>query len=192
MKFRIPAPACDHGTMTSELSARTRSLAVATTEIERHVAGRGWDAEIAVFSLVRTSQILATSPQLAHELPAGAGEDPEHLTSIEQDGLPEAATLEDLLAQLAWPETVDGAAIVVERMVVPPEAEAQMPQDPEEGLAFLMAHPARQDVRIAVGVLRTGETWCALRSRANDSDDAVGGGPEAVPGLAQALSATLA
>ncbi|UFU03958.1 hypothetical protein LQF12_04985 [Ruania suaedae] len=178
--------------MTSELSARSRALAVATTEIERHVAARGWDAEIAVFSLVRTSEILATSPQLAHELPEGAGQDPEHLTSIEQDGLPAADALEELLAQLAWPETVDGAAIVVERMVVPPEAEAQMPTDPDEGLQFLLAHPDRQDVRIAVGVLRSGETWCALRSRANDSDDAIGGGPDAVPGLAQALAATLA
>ncbi|UFU05557.1 PPA1309 family protein [Ruania halotolerans] len=177
--------------MTSEISARTRALAVTCVEIERHVGTRGWDGPIAVFSLVRSAQIVAASPHLAQELPDGAAEDPEHLTSIEQDGLPEAETLEDLLAQLAWPETVDGAAIVVERMVVPPEAEAQMPTDPEEGLAYLMAHPDRQDMRIAVGVLRTGETWCALRSRANDSDDAVAGGPDAVPGLAQALASTL-
>ncbi|WP_089771538.1 PPA1309 family protein [Ruania alba] len=177
--------------MTSELNAATRALALATVEIERHVGTRGWDGPIAVFSLVRSSRIVATSPELADQLPEGAAEDPEHLTSIEQDGLPEADTLEDLLAQLAWPETVDGAAIVVERMVVPPEAEADMPSDPEEGLAYLMAHPERQDMRIAVGVLRSGDTWCALRSRANDSDDAVAGGPDAVPGLAEALASTL-
>src|SRR5690606_38694133 len=99
---------------------------------------------------------------------------PHHLTSIEQDGLPSADDLEQLLAQLAWPETVDGAAVVVERIVVPPEAAAEADAMTVEQL---MEHPQRQDVRIAVGVLRTGESWCALRTRAHDSDDAVGGSP---------------
>src|SRR5690606_16144264 len=156
------------------LSARQRALTAAVLDIERHVSSLGWDSPVLVFALVRTASALAAEPRLADELPDGAVDaaqsDPEHLTSVEQEGLPEAATLEELLAQLGWPDSVDGVAVVVERVVVPPEVEAEMPADPDEAVAYLSAHPARQDVRIAAGVLRTGESWCALRSRANDSD----------------------
>lgn len=177
-------------------SPRERALTDAVLDIERHVSSLGWDSPVLVFSLVRTAAALAVNPAVAAELPEGAEEsatlDPEHLLSIEQDGLPPADTLEELLAQLAWPAEVDGAAIVVERIVVPPEAETDMPSDPEEAVAYLEAHPDRQDVRIVAGVLRSGESWCALRSRGNDTDDAVGGSPDAVPGLVEALRATLA
>lgn len=176
--------------MTSADPARTRALAAAVTEIERHVAEDGWDAPVSVYSLVRTADLLSENPQLAEELPDGATGDPEHLTSIVQEGLPEAEELEELLAQLAWPETVDGAAIVIERIVLPPEAEEQVPTSAQEAAEYSRHHPDRQDVRIAVGVLRSGESWCALRSRSQDSDDSVGGGPTAVPGLVQALAAT--
>ncbi len=177
--------------MDSEHSARTAALAEAVREVERHVAAQGWDGPVVVYSLVRSADLVAASPEMAAELPAGAAGDPEHLTAIVQEGLPEADTLEDLLAQLAWPETVAGTAVVVERIVVPPEAEAGMPAEASDAVEYLLDHPDRQDVRIAAGVLRTGESWCALRSRANDSDDAVGGGPAAVPGLVEALAATL-
>src|SRR5665647_335866 len=85
-----------------------------------------------------------------------------------------------------------GAAVVVERVVLPPAAEEAMPVDPDEALAYLMAHPDRQDVRMAVGVLRSGESWCAVRTRANDADDAVAGGRDLVPGLVEAVTATFA
>ena len=173
--------------------ARQDALRIAVIDIERHVARAGWDGPTAVFALVRTADALARTPELAGQLPPDAlglaRTDPNHLTSIEQEGLPEAAYLEQLLAQLAWPEAVDGAAVVVERIVVPPEAAA----DAETmSIEELMAHPQRQDVRIAAGVLRTGESWCALRTRAHDSDDDVAGAPDAVPGLVEALTATLA
>ncbi|MGC0143505.1 MULTISPECIES: PPA1309 family protein [unclassified Pseudactinotalea] len=174
--------------------SRSHALAAAVIELERHAAAGGWDAPVGIYALVRTADALAENPavatQLGAEVVAAAEADPEHLTSIEQDGLPESANLEELLAQLAWPETVHGAAIVVERIVVPPEAEQGMPSDPEEAVAYLMGHPDRQDVRVAAGVLRSGESWCVLRSRANDSDDAVAGAPDAVPGLVHALAAT--
>lgn len=175
-------------------TARQRALTTAVLDIEKHVGSLGWDSPVLVFSLVRTAAALQTNPGLVSELPDGAAEsaqvDPEHLLSIEQDGLPQSDSLEELLAQLAWPAEVDGAAIVVERMVVPPEAETDLPSDPEEAVHYLESHPQRQDVRLAVGVLRSGESWCALRSRTHDSDDAVGGSPDAVPGLVEALRAT--
>lgn len=176
-------------------STRQHTLARTVAEIERHVARRGWDAPVAVFALVHTAAALARDPALAGELPAAvvaaASEDDEHLTSVEQDSLPSADSLEELLGSLAWPVTVDGTAVVVERVVVPPEAEVDLPTDPEEALAFLESHPAREEIRIAAGVLRSGESWCAIRLRGHDTDDAVGGSRDAAPGLLEALRATL-
>lgn len=171
-------------------------LAQAVVEIERHVATGGWDGPVRVFALVRTSSALEAEPALAQQLPpevlAAAQADPGHLTSVEQEGLPASEDLEGLLGAIAWPETVDGAAVTVERVVLPPEAEDALPDDPEEAVAALMSHPDRQDVRLAVGVLRDGSSWCAIRQRALDADQAVGQGPDAVPGLIEALRATLA
>lgn len=171
-------------------------IATAVHEIERHVATGGWDGPVRVFALVRTAAALEADPSLADRLPpeavAVAREDVTHLLSVEQEGLPQVPSLEELLGQLSWPPTVDGMAIVVERVVLPSAAEEGMPDDPEEALAYLMAHPDRQDVRIAVGVLRDGQSWCAIRARANDDDDAVAGGAVLVPGLVEAVAATLA
>ena len=170
------------------------ALAGAVHEIERHVARAGWDAPVRVFALVRTGTALDATPDLASQLPvdvvAAARTDPTHLTSVEQEGLPPSADLEELLGALSWPPTVDGAAVVVERVVLPPAAEEGMPTDDDAALAYLMSHPDRQDVRLAVGALRTGETWSALRMRAADADDDVAGGPDLVPGLVEALRAT--
>ncbi len=173
----------------------TARLADAVREIERHVATAGWDAPVRVFALVGTARALAVEPalavQLAPEVVAQARTDPHHLTSIEQDGLPRADSLEHLLTLLSWPATIDGAAVVVERVVLPSAAEEAMPADPDEALTYLMNHPDRQDVRLAVGVLRSGESWCAVRTRAADDDAAVAGGPDLVPGLVAAVGATL-
>lgn len=172
------------------------ALADAVREVERHVAAAGWDAPVRVFALVRTSAALAAEPSLAGQLSpqviAGAAGSPWHLTSIEQEGLPAADDLEHLLAGLAWPEAVDGAAVTVERIVLPPGAEAGLSDDPQQAVQALLAHPQRQDVRLAVGVLRAGPAWCVVRTRAHDSDDAVGGGSDLVPGLVEAVRATLA
>lgn len=176
------------------VSAAQRALADAVVEIERHVASLGWDAPARVFALVSTQAALRAEPGLAAQLPEAtvrvALEDPAHLTSVEQDDLPESESLEDLLASIVWPDAVTGAAVVVERVVLPPSAEEELPEDPTAALAYLAQHPDRQDVRLAAAALRDGTTWCALRSRANDSDDAVAVGADLVPGLTQALLST--
>ena len=166
-------------------------------ETEVHVAAFGWDQPVRVFALARTAEALRTDPDLAEFLDASAVEeartDLELLTVVEQEGLPAAADLEDLLGQLAWPQAVDGAALTVERVVLPPEAEQEAAKihDAQERLAFLSSRSDREDVRIVVGVLRTGESWCAVRSRAQDSADRVVSGDALVPGLIEALGSTL-
>ena len=166
------------------------------TETEAHVAAFGWDQPVRVFALVRTNEALAADPDIAELLDAATVEesrtDPELLMVVEQEGLPAAADLEHLLAQLAWPESVHGAAISVEQLVLPPAAqeEAEAITDAAEHLAFLQARPDREDIRMVVGVLRSGESWCALRSRTHDDDASIYQGEQLVPGLTEALAAT--
>ena len=166
------------------------------TETEAHVAAFGWDQPVRVFALVRTNEALAADPDVAELLDAATVEesrtDPELLMVVEQEGLPAAADLEHLLAQLAWPESVHGAAISVERLVLPPAAqeEAEAITDAAERLAFLQARPDREDIRMVAGVLRSGESWCALRSRTHDDDASLYQGERLVPGLVEALTAT--
>ncbi|PPK98744.1 hypothetical protein CLV92_101445 [Kineococcus xinjiangensis] len=168
-------------------------------EIERHVAAAGWGAPVRLFALVRTAEALSRDPFLAERLPAdvveAAERDPAHLTSVEQEGLPAEQDLDDLLGQLAWGPGVDGAAVVVERLLVPPDAAADVrashPADDEARVAALAAHPQAEDVRIAVGVLRDGRHECVVRSRSKDRDIDVATGADLVPGLVAALQATL-
>jgi len=170
------------------------TIAAAVKEIERYVAGAGWDAPIRVFALIRSAQALATHPELAAELPAdvplAAAENPDALFSVEQEGLPPANSIGELLAQLAWPDTVAGAAITCERVTLPPQAEKDIPADPQEAERFIATDPRREEIRMAVGVLRSGESWCAIRMRSHDNDDEVLGSPDLVPELVEALRAT--
>lgn len=171
-------------------------LAEAVTEIERHVATAGWDGPTRVFALVKTRRAIDMDPSmtavLSPDVLARAKFDEHHLTSIEQEDLPSATSLEELLARLAWPEAVDGAAVVTEHITVPPEAEENLPSDPDEATQMLLDHPDRRDLRMAAGVLRTGESWCAIRAKTTDDDAAVAQGSDLIPELSQALSATFA
>lgn len=179
-------------------SARAVALARAVVEFEEYASQLGWDAPVRVCALVRTAAMLEDDPSLTRlldaEAVAQAQQNPEHLTAIEQEKLPQAADLEDLLGQLAWPESVDGVALSVERSVLPPQAEAEAAQinDLTERLAYLSSREDREDVRMVVGVLRSGESWCALRARSRDDNTKVAQGSTLVPGLVEALASTLA
>lgn len=171
------------------------ALADAVREVEKHVSTAGWDGPVRVFALVRTQTALLAEPELADLLTAqviaAAKDQPWHLTSVEQEDLPQVQDLEELLAMLAWPPTVDGVAITVERIILPPSAQDELPAQPEQLQQALLQHPDRQDVRMAVGVLREGQSWCAVRTRNHDQDDQVLGGVSIVPGLVDALRTTL-
>jgi len=174
--------------MTSTFQPIFSPLVTTALETERYVAGAGWDQPPRLFALVRTAGLLVREPHLADQLEQGEDDD---LTAIEQDGLPDTSSLESFLAQLAWPDDVDGVALAVERIVVPPEAERDLPEDPDDAAVALAEHPDRKDVRLLVAVLRDGESTCLLRQREHDTDDKVASGPDIAPGLVQALSATL-
>lgn len=157
-------------------------------DTERHVSRAGWDQPPRLFAIAANAGLLAREPALAQQLGAAA---PQGLSTIEQELAAPTSSLESMLGRLAWPPEVDGVALSVERIVVPPEAENDLPADPQQAADALAAHPDRADVRLLVAVLRDGATVCLLRQRAHDSDDQVAVGPDIAPGLVEALRATL-
>lgn len=157
-------------------------------DTERHVARLGWDQPPRLFALVRTAALREREPTLAAQLEEG---DDDGYTAVEQEGLPATSDLESLLGRMAWPEEVDGVALAIERIVVPPEAERDLPEDPDAATEQLSAHPDRKDVRLLAACLRDDRSTCLLRQRDHDRDDAVAVGQDIAPGLTHALAMTL-
>lgn len=164
------------------------ALLTAAVDTERHVARLGWDQPPRLFALVPTALLREREPALAGRLADG---DDGGFTAVEQEGLPATSDLESLLGRIAWPEDVCGVALAVERIVVPPDAERDLPTDPRSAADQLAAHPDRRDVRLLAACLRDGEQVCLLRQRDHDSDDAVAVGRDLAPGLTHALAMTL-
>ena len=166
-------------------------------ETEQHVAADGWGQRERVFALVPTADLVAAEPSLAEAL-AGAG----RYSSIEQE-LPEGVELEEYLGRLAWPRSVTGCALAVERLRAAPAAEGGTadeaggtasedgPDDtaPEGGPDDTA--PGTEPVRLLVVATREGERFTLVRFAAHDSDDAVAVGAEVGTDLQAALATTL-
>ncbi len=161
----------------------------AALEIEAHVADEGWDQPARLFALVSTATLLAREPALAAQL--GVESDDAGYTPVEQDVAGSDGEIEELLDRIEWPDAVAGCAVVVERLMLPPEAEDSLPDDPAEAVSAAANHPDRRDVRLVAAVLRDGEVHSAVRAR--EPDDAVLlEGPDLVPALVERLRRTLA
>jgi hypothetical protein len=167
------------------------ALAAAVLEIESHIAAGGWDQPARLYALVDTAQLVEKEPALAAAMGLDSSSAQGSLTPVEQDQLSPDRPLETVLESIVWPANVAGAAAVVERLVLPPDADADIPEDPSRAEEFAREHPDRQEVRIVAGVTRSGSTYCALRLRAHDDDQSVVGGSDLVPGLLALLGATL-
>jgi hypothetical protein len=186
----MPAGMGHDGHVTSQPQPVADPLTIAALDTEKHVAAAGWDQNPRLFALVPTADLLEREPHLRAGL-SGSDLAEGALSAIEQEGLPPTSSLESLLGTLAWPDSVAGVALAVERIVVPPEAERDLPSSSTEAVDTLAAHPDRRDVRLLVAVLRNGQSRCLLRQRAHDSDDQVALGEDLAPGLVHALRATL-
>lgn len=160
-------------------------------ELEAHASASGWDQPESLFALADTADLVRREPALAAALGLDDASEPGALTPIEQEPLAAGQSLEDVLATIAWPEEVAGVAAIAERLVLPPDVDADIPEDPAAAQEYAAQHPERQEVRIVAAVLRTGETACALRLKSHDADDLVLTGPDLVPGLLVQLQATL-
>jgi hypothetical protein len=164
-------------------------LRTAARVIEAHAAGTGWDQPARLFALVPTGDLLAREPGLASALGVTEAE-PGALTPVEQEA-PADHPLEETLGQIMWPAEVFGCAAVVERLVLPPSADGEMPTDDEAAQEYAASHPERQEVRIVAAATRDGATYCTLRMRAHDDDHSVLEGVDLVPGLLELLHGTL-
>ena len=185
-----PGKAGDAGKAGGGLAAGV-PLTEALVEVERHVGAGGWDQPPQIFALVSTDELIRAEPEFARtvglpvdEVPAGA------LTPIEQDPLPDGP-LDDALAQIMWPAEVRGCCLVHEVVLLPPEAEAGMPQAPD-ALEYAANHPDRREARVAVAVLRDGSRVTAVRFRGpSQPEDELLVGDDLAPNLSEALFATL-
>ena len=173
-------------------SALSHALPATAREVEEFVAAAGWDQQPQLFALVTTATLLASRPELADHLDAQAA-----LTPVAQDALPEGE-LDAALAGIEWPDSVAGCALAQEIVVLPPEAEAdlgELPEDPEQARRAAAGHPRRREGRLVAAVLRNGAGACVLRLRAPTGGDQGGDemveDPQLAPNLLHALLATL-
>ncbi|MGW0881099.1 PPA1309 family protein [Streptomyces sp. NPDC002671] len=169
-------------------------LTRAVLEIDEYASTLGWDQPARLFALVDTARLRVQEPSLAAQLGLEDESETSGLTPIEQDEIPAGKQLDEFLGTIAWPDAVAGCALTVERLMLPPSAEAQVPSNLSEAklAKWVAAHPERQEVRMTVAVLRDGSRESALRLREKDSPTEVLTGPDLVPGLAEALAATFA
>lgn len=168
------------------------ALVAALVELERHVGQAGWDQPARLFALVLTDVLARSEPTLAAELglrTTAAGGPPAALTAVEQEEFAPGTDLGEAVAGLEWPETVFGCALSLERAFLPAELEAQLPEDLDEAAEVVARHPERQDIRVVVGVDRSGAHHGVARLVSRPED--LLGGPDLVPDLTTALADTL-
>lgn len=169
------------------------ALAAAVLEIEEHAAESGWNRQARLFALVDTRELVEREPALASLMGLDASDAEGTFTPVEQEVQPVTADqpLEQVLESVTWPPEVAGCAVVVERLVLPPSADGQVPEGFAEAQAFAQLHPDRQEVRMVAGVTRAGGTYCAMRLRSHDNAQSVVAGADLVPALLDLLRGTL-
>lgn len=163
-------------------------LTAALAEIDQHLASGGWDQPTKLFALVKAIDLARAEPELAKRLDLSTEPGDDALAAVEQESSDKP--LDEWLATIAWPESVDGCAVAQEVVTLPPSAENEMP-DGEEPTRWAASHPRKRELRMVVGVLRDGSRSSILRIRntKNEPDDVITG-DALVPNLADALVAT--
>lgn len=171
---------------------RREALVAALVELEHHVGEAGWDAPPRLFALVETDALAAAEPDLARSLglrTTADGAAPGALTAIEQETFAPTGDLLDDLAGIAWPDGVFGVAVATVRTFLPSSAEVDLPEDPAAAAEVVAAHPQAQEIRVVVGVDRSGAQHGVARLRSQP--DELLAGADLVPGLGSALAHTL-
>lgn len=163
------------------------------------VAPSGPDQPPTVFALVPTPVLAQLDPELVDP------DDDSPLSLLAEDPLPAAgpgddaepyAALEEFLATASWPEPVVGAAVVLDIVVLPPDARADLSEQHQPPLVRSAArnHPDSRSARLAVGALRGGPRLALLElvPESTDEPHELRTHPELAADLQDALSAALA
>lgn len=151
------------------------ALQAAVLDIDRFTEPHGWDQPAQLFALVSTKDFIKAEPKLAEEL---AITERDSYTCVAQDGFHGGADLAEALARISWPDSVQGCAIALERWVYLNDDNLDSAELHEEN---------RRDIRLIVGVLRSGESFGVARIKIEQ--DLVQA-TNLVPGLNEALLAT--
>lgn len=175
--------------MNLDISDTDPALASAVLELETHASEQGWDRPATLYALVDTAALVVKEPALAALMGLDDASAAGSFTPVEQEQL--TRPLEEVLPTISWPAEVVGCAAVVERLVLPPGTDDDIPDEPAAAEEFARNHPDRQEVRMVVGVTRAGASYCALRLRAHDEPESVMAGNDLVPQLVELLRGTL-
>lgn len=168
---------------------RMTSLEQTVRELDIYVSADGWDQPTRLFAVADTQLLVTREPALRAQL--GIDAESATWTTIEQDQLPLHADLDELLRGLTWPASVEGVAVSAERVMVAPDAAADLPRDPSLARIEAAGHPRRHELRVTMAVLRSGERYTVLRLREHDSPETVVVGEDLVSGLGDLLLHTL-
>lgn len=170
------------------------ALQAALLDIERFVHHGGWDQPARLFALVETDALLTAEPALAAQLQLRGTADGAlegSLTSIEQEDFVLGEDLAETLAGIAWPPTVTGCALALERAFLPADAEVDLPEDPTEAARIVARHPRHDDIRLVAGAVRhAGEPLQFTVARLRQAAEVLAG-IDLAPHLSQALADTL-
>ena len=90
----------------------------------------GWDQPARLYALVDTAGLVEREPALAAAMGLDDASAQGSLTPVEQDQLAPDQPLEVALESIVWPPEVTGCAAVVERLVLPPDADERDPRRP--------------------------------------------------------------
>ncbi|WP_233558246.1 PPA1309 family protein [Tessaracoccus sp. OH4464_COT-324] len=161
-------------------------LVAVLLDIEQHVAELGWDQPARLFALVPTAELIRMEPHLTGQLAQGT---PDALSAVEQDEFKATDNLAAKLAEIYFPETVEGVAITLERTFLPAKYESDVPEDDAAAVDFVRSHPEHEEIRAVVGVLRDGSRHCLARLKSHPEE--LLRGEDVIPNLPEALGQTL-
>ena len=168
------------------------ALVAALMELERHVGESDWEQPPRLFALVSTDALIAAEPELAVQLGLRGSADgghPDALTAIEQEHFRPGGDLLADLSSIYWPAAVHGCALALESSFLPADAEADIPDDPDEAREYVASHEQQQEMRVVVGVDRDEHRHGVARLRSQPTE--LLGASDLVPGLTEALAHTL-
>ena len=157
-------------------------------------AEAGWDQPARLFALVDTAELVGREPELAAAMGLDEARRDGSLTPVEQDDAARRTSRSSRCwSQIIWPADVAGCAAVVERLVLPPEADAADARRP----AARRRRTPREHPDRAGGADRrrrdraAGSTYCALRLRPTTTRESVVGSARPGARAAELLRATL-
>lgn len=141
------------------------AVALAVKEIFNTVISQGLGQPIRLFSLVKSSKIVdlpGIDDDLKTTLKNSIDFIPEHLSSIEQENIPQIE-IDELLGKIKWDEGVDGCALYMEQNAVDEKSKENAPENEKEQIEYYKNHESFTKICVCAGVDRQGTSWTVIK-----------------------------